>query len=364
MGIKRKDYEANVILFRKHSLLAIKSCFLLFFLISTSVLQAQKKEKHKKDSIYIRTFVDPMVFKANLDFSTQEFHTRDRDGKGLNLQSNENIRTSVSVAYRYLGFAIGFAPKFLPLNNDDDLKGETKIRSLGAFINHPKWQLRVNYTRIKGYYVLNTIDQIPDWEQGDPFVILPDIESTKFNASIKYVANNKRFSLKALTNQTEDQIKSAGSFLPEFQYRHSRIHQGGNTGVGNAPISDFHDLIAKVGYQYTWVIHKNFYASLGISIGGGLKLIYDKEFTGDRISTNVYPELGLDSNLFIGYNSTRWQAGVRNIGSTFVYNDKRNETSLEDSTAYFLFFAAYRFSAPKKVGKFMNSVEKGLSFKK
>ncbi|WP_172435921.1 DUF4421 family protein [Sediminicola luteus] len=337
--------------------------FWLFAVVSLLLLpsaSAQIRGPQKTDSTYIRRYEDPVVFKGSFDTNIKEYEITE-SGNTLNLATNENLRTAITFFYRGIGFTYGFAPSAIPVNNDDVLKGNTDLTTYRLNLNMVKVITNFEYTKTKGFYVTNTGDLLSDWQLGeDPYLLYPDLEITRFSSTAVYVNNYKKFSFKALTNQAEDQIKSAGSFIPSFQYIYTRWYNKDPEVVDDDPIRDFHDFIVRGGYQYTFVISKKWFASLGLGLGGGAKMIYDKERSGNTLKKKTVPMLSTTSDLHLGFSGNHWFGGMRLSANTNNYQDRQEDVKIEDGNTYFLFFVGYRFTAPKKVtqavDKFMDKV--------
>ena len=82
--------------------------------------------------------------------------------------------------YRFITFSFQFAPKFLPGNGDEELKGKTKTFEIGPSLIFRHWFLNLEYSKVRGYYLENTDDWI-DRQKGDPYVQFPDLQYNGFS---------------------------------------------------------------------------------------------------------------------------------------------------------------------------------------
>jgi hypothetical protein len=121
--------------------------------------------------------------------------------------------------YRFISLSIRYIPKWLPGNDDEDLKGKTKGGGFGLNFTYSKWMQHLSYSKTKGFYLENTSEHRPGWEDGDPYVQFPDLEFKNFQGITAYKFN-PGYSINAVAWQTERQVKSAGSFIPHFLYRY------------------------------------------------------------------------------------------------------------------------------------------------
>jgi hypothetical protein len=89
------------------------------------------------------------------------------------ISPNVSSATRLGLSYRFLSFGYNFVAKFLPGNDDDDIRGSTKASGYDLGFNFPKWQQELTYSKIKGYYLENTSDFDPSWQEGDPYIKFP-----------------------------------------------------------------------------------------------------------------------------------------------------------------------------------------------
>jgi Domain of unknown function (DUF4421) len=140
------------------------------------------------------------------------------------IKPNDKNLLKFSVNYRWFSFSYSTAPKFIPGNNDDELKGETKTRAYSLNFNFNHWIQGLSYNYVKGYYLNNTSIFVNPWVEGvDPYIQFPDLVYNNFSGRTAYKFN-KNFSFNAIGPQTERQLISAGSFVPAIAYNYYTIN--------------------------------------------------------------------------------------------------------------------------------------------
>lgn len=272
-----------------------------------------------------------------------------KPGQDVHLAPNASAAMHFSFSYRFLTVGFKVAPQFLTGNRDNDLKGKTSARGLGLGFTFRHWQQELSYSRTKGYYLDNTIDYVPDWKEGMPYIQFPQLVYTSFQGITGY-SFNRRFSVNAVLTQTERQRKSAGSFIPLLLYRYYIVDdQSTPTSPGGVTQkSNNFEILAGAGYHHTFVL-KDFYASLGLTPGAGY--IFTKlttRYPGAPVVTHGQsPAFRLDVRAGIGYNGPRVYAGtyMNVIANASAEDDDAIINS--DSRAIFRVFVGYRFRAPK-----------------
>lgn len=328
-------------------------------------LKAQTKEVFiKNDSIsLLNTFINPLKKKisirANLSTNINSYSYIDNEGP-ITLTPNEDYKTALAIDYSFLGFSIGFTPKFLPGNNDNRLKGKSKISSIGFQFKFNRWLQRISFEKKQGFYVKNTSDFIEDWQEGtDPYIQFPGLSIKAYKGGTSYKFNDN-FSISAVEGYTQWQLKSAGSFVPSINYDYT-IFSLEEVTSNTKDTSNELNVTISPSYFYNFVYNKNWFLSLVASPGLGYN--YSKEIE-ENILTNVksidynrYLYYRLDSTILIGYNSSSFYMGTKYEIKTLSNFDKKNE-SLIISNNFFEFYLGYRFDAPKFIEKTFQRLKK------
>lgn len=302
------------------------------------------------DSTSLISYADKFVVKLNIDTQTDTYIVSDKlTNTNLVILPNNNLKFSLSLDYEFIGVSIGFSPKFLLGNNDDDLKGKSSFTDYGFRFFLGNWTQEIIYSNIQGYYVENTKDFLPGWEENeDPFIQFPNLKTIQWGGSTSYIFNDS-FSFRNIVYQTEWQRKSAGSFIPKLEYIYNRFSNRANNikSVDNA-----FDIKIAPSYYYTWVIHRNWFASTFLSPAIGIRFSNSmKEENGVTLKEkNQQLIKALEGGLQLGFSSEKFIFGVNlNFDANWVNEDKT--TNVIDDKFYAKLYFGYRFNPPKVIQK-------------
>ncbi len=298
------------------------------------------------DSTSIISYADKIILKLNVDTQANAYSITDKlTNTTTDFIPNNGLRLSLSLDYEFVGVSVGFSPKFLPENDDNDLKGESSFSDFGFRFFLGNWTQELIYSNIKGYYIENTQDFIPGWVEGeDPYIQFPDLKTIKYGGSTSYIFND-RFSFRNLVYQTEWQRESAGSFLPKLEYTYIRI----SNRLNNVKSADnAFDVKVAPSYYYTWVLHKNWFASAFLSPAIGVRFINStvEENNVTQKETNEHFIKTLESGFQLGFSSEKWIFGLNLNFDANWYNEDRVTIILEDKF-YAKVYLGYRLNAPK-----------------
>ncbi|MFZ4522962.1 MAG: DUF4421 family protein [Bacteroidales bacterium] len=314
---------------------------------------------------YIAKMDTVISLRLNLNNEHERFVLHGDDFK-YDFRPNIFFGNRLSVNYRFISLGFGFALRFIPGNNGNELQGKTSAYffRLNLFTTH--WAQELQFGRTKGFYLFNTGDYSPGWKKGtDPYIQFPGLRVIAFSGTTSYKFN-PNFSLKALTTQTEIQIKSCGSLIPSLSYSYYRIDNKESKATGtSSQVSHSYDAVLSLGYYYTFVISSRIYVSLGLAPGCGA--VYTHLITqlpGEKIlSDYVSAVFRMRERIGIGYNSRKFFAGVDVSLAQSTQERSGSAVQLNASRTYFQVFAGYRFTAPAFLKKKVLQVEKLVPLK-
>jgi len=281
------------------------SKFCIILLIISPIYFGYAQKSKKVDSSYIESFADKLVVKLNVNTRTDTYTILNRtDGSKLSIAPNNNYRLFLSLDYQFLGFSYGFSPTFFAANNEDDTKGESSFSDFKFRAALGNWIQGIQISTTKGYYVENTGDFLPNWEEGiDPYLQIPDFKSDIYGMSTSYVFN-PNFSFRNLLYQTEWQKKSAGSFIPTLFYSFDRF----TYTIEDKKIKDeIFPVRLALAYYYTFVLKENWF------LGGNLSPALAINFSKNTVTKNNIKSIShstefaqsLEGSLQIGYASKK-----------------------------------------------------------
>lgn len=319
--------------------------------------QATDTARVKIENGWIEKMNNKIAIDVSLNNSYEIFEVKTTTNKYV-LHPNAPTNLRLKFGYRFVSFGLQFAPNFIPSNGDEDSKGNTKSFGLRTALIFKHWFLNLSYTKVKGYYLENSKDY-PPWEQGDPYFQIPELNYTGFAIESGY-SNNSKFSIRSLTTQAERQLKSAGSFIPVFNFRHYKLDDQ-STGASTQMSSNIEASIGP-GYGYTFVINENFYLSLGMltSIGYLNSKVTTRQSNSKDITKQDDFIFRWDGKSGIGYNGSRFYTGLyANISGTEYKQEFTNAVNHETRVFYHL-FVGIRINSPDYLERQMTKIQNKL----
>jgi hypothetical protein len=342
--------------------------FFLGSLVSIGPLTAQNSPDTIINSSSGNTYFEKedtiISIKLNVN-SEYELFTVEGDDFYYDIRPNIALSSKISLNYRFISLSLGFTPKFIPGNDDNEIKGATKAFSLGINMSGSHWIQDLQGFHIRGFYLENTADFDPSWVEGkDPYIQFPDLDVIAFRGSTGYKVN-ENFSLKALNSQTEIQLRSCGSFFPYLLYNYYVIDNKTTASSSSQKTKNF-DAVASAGYAYTFVIRSKYYASFGINAGIGFQHtnLLTTSLEGDV--TTKYNDLLFRSQekIALGYNSRKLFTGIEASLAQSTHNQGNTSVQNESFRTYFQVFIGYRFRAPKFIKHETDIIQKAIPFGK
>lgn len=313
------------------------------------------------DSTSIISYVDKIILKINIDTQTDIILIDDElTNTNFVLAPNSNLRLFLSLDYEFIGVSIGFSPKFLPGNSDDDLKGKSSFTDYSFRFFLGNWTQKLNYSSVQGYFIENTSDFIPDWvENVDPYIQFPNLKIIRWGGATSYVLNEK-FSLRNVVYQTEWQRENAGSFIPELGYF---FNKSSNEVNGINTSENAFDVQLAASYYYTWVIHSNWFISSFLSPALGVRFSnIEEEENGVILKySNQHLVKTLDGGLQLGFSSRKIIFGV-NVNFDINWHNEDKTTIVVDNKIYSKLYFGYRLNAPKAIQKPFKWINKQFGY--
>ncbi|MEJ5050829.1 DUF4421 family protein [Chryseobacterium culicis] len=314
--------------------------------------------KCQTDTTLVKSYSDQVMIRLNLDTNIEKY-ILSQGGKHIgnnkiDLSINNKTRTSISVDYRAISATLSFSPKFIPGNNEDDLKGKSSYTDLSFRFFPKRFIQTLYYKKVKGFYVENMKDIISDWQEAkDGYLQFPDLKVLSFGGTTSYVLN-KNFSAKSIYTQSEWQKKSSGSWVPYLDYDVSFFTNTTNE-VKSREVQ--YKIGGNMGYFYNWIIKDKVNIAPYLSVGLGGQFSSSRE--GNEPKENEqFLTLRMDGGLHIGYNSERFLFGGRMNFKTYTY--QKNGEAVENNNLYGLLYIGYRFAPPKVVKNTYDKIQKKI----
>lgn len=258
---------------------------ILFVLIFISTLSnAQQKywqfieeDKKKDDTVYIEEFDTKFIIQPFIAGKNQRISIRDKNRENDILNYKPNLNQSVGLVASYKGLRLTLS---LKIPEDNEAKyGSTKFTLLQLNMKGRKFGLNLFFQDYRGFYLSNPDKFDTTYFAGGPFPERPDIKLTSLGF-YTYYSFSKKFSVKAAFQQSERQVKSAGSFMIMLSDRLDRIyseesvipesHKSEYKDLAKFRRGGFNTLLFQPGYGYTFV-HERFYFTPVIFAGGGVQ---------------------------------------------------------------------------------------------
>lgn len=325
--------------------------------ITPSTSQAQIKASRIPDSLYLEKFDDWFVIKPSIVNSSEALIAKTGNYNiVLEPNTNEIVRTYFS--YQFISFYIDYVPRSLLTNTDDEQKGNTKLFTLGGSINTRHWFADLNFSHTKGYYIQNTKDFRPQWRDSDPYLQVPDLHVTSYDATIGYNTNS-HLSLPASFSQTERQLKSAGAFLPKAVFRYYIVDDRTPTANSNEKSNNVQALFG-AGYQYTLVLKSSVYVVGAFTPAFGYIHTNVQQTSASAINsfTQRGPIYQWDGRVGFGYNSHRFFAGTYLSAVSAKYSQGLSSAENGNANLFFQVFAGFRIKAPRFISNRYNKLFK------
>ncbi|KAB5490946.1 DUF4421 domain-containing protein [Flagellimonas hadalis] len=300
------------------------------------------------DSTSVRSYVDKLSFGIDLGTDFDEFLVDNPDVGYFHLVTNNNVKLTLGLDYDFLSLSVGLAPKFLPGNDDDELKGKSSFQNYQVNVFPGRLVQNVFFRRMKGFYVENTSDFLPTWSEGDPHLQFPDLKSITWGGSTGLVLN-KDFSLRALLNRQEWQLESRGSLVPMIQYEFTKMTN--NFEDNTYGKENIVDLRVGVGYYYNWVVASKFNMAPSLRVGIGPK--FSKYTLSGEVEKNDYLVAEYGAGIQLGYNTDHFYMGIIGELDGTSYRDS-DSNAISNNLWRAVFYVGYRLEPPKKLNDFFD----------
>jgi hypothetical protein len=285
----------------------------------------------KLDTNYVRSFPGRMTLRTYLGekFST---YTLIDQASGRRLTFHPNNILGLGLGATILGIGLNFSAR-LPLHDPKiDRYGKTSRYDLQVHRYGKTLMLDFYFQRYRGFHLADK-NEVTAITNPHEYPYFSNMEGRSIGFSALHVFNGERYSLRALVNQQEWQIRSAGSALlggSIFTHRFSdddssvipRYYAYTDFMGGNRPMAvNYYGLTVNGGYGYTWVLppggHFFLAAATDVGMGGGQSSVTD---TQDTRLTKIGLCLTANARVGGGYNSAKWFAGIYGIYHGDLYS--------------------------------------------
>lgn len=286
------------------------------------------------DTTYIGKFENEYSYRAYVGrrFTSLAYEYSEGD-RVDNYMPNNPVGVGVGFAWKGFGLNVGYGFNFLR----DPKKGRTRSLDLQYHYYGRKMVFDFFGQNYRGLYLSNN-------DKNSAVKVFPDIKLIQFGVFGQYVFNGNKFSYRAAFDQSERQLKSAGSLLVGGGLYYNSVRSDGSIEFSK---SDY-QFGPNVGYAYTAVIRKRFFASGSITVGGNMSIEERR-----RTKPELHPTTLFRGSL--GYSAETWSANLAYVSNkVYVSNSTKEQISLETGTFQLTFVK--RFDSNSKFLKRLSNL--------
>ncbi|WP_454954261.1 DUF4421 family protein [Capnocytophaga gingivalis] len=222
---------------------------LLYFLLFVCWLRVPAQQR---DSLYIQEY--PHLWWVKTFVPTKVLIIQ--NGENL-LLPNYPLNLGIGVGLRkVIGINILLSFSVLPLKNDTQLS--SSITDLQMHKYGKKLLLDAYYQDYSGFYINR---------KNKEYTLFPELSVRRWGIESTYVLHNNRFSLRAAFEQSERQLKSAGSLIFGNGLYFHRIAPDPSQSETIPYAFENYQLGINLGYAYSWVASSRWLLAAMISVG-------------------------------------------------------------------------------------------------
>lgn len=322
--------------------------YIILLLLHSGSLKAQWFKKDTSnltlhDTSFYTTFENKFTVRALIarKYASVELKEKNEYGLQTKYEPNSPLTLGVGATYKWATVNAVYGFKFLNPNSDE--KGETEYFDLQMHLLGRISNIDINIQLYEGFHT----DDLPDIAE---YVIRPDMKMTVVGMKYEFMPNWRRFSMRSSLNQSERQLKSAGTPLLGFGIEY--IKNKGDTAIplklhhdSSTYFSELHtwEFGPALGYAYTLVFARNFFltGSGAFQLGFNTSKLKGPENSVSRFS--LRPDW--QYRLATGYVGNIW-------GASFLWQGQIVNAGMEEFD--------YQFDS----GRFSLSLTKNINLRK
>ncbi|GAB3419208.1 DUF4421 family protein [Niabella aquatica] len=346
--------------------------FIILFFSTTGVFAQYRVERY--DTSYYISYRNKLTLGVLANKKSTVFKTSTQDAEpALRFRPNSPGRLGISAAYDFVGLAATFGVSGLDPSYSKS-KGKTRQTNLQMSITGRKVLADIYFQKYKGLY-FNTDLIASIAPAGNKFYTRPDIQTSLYGTTVNLIQNSRKFSAQAAFLLDAWQKKSAGSLLygGEFFYGSAK----GDSAFIPAALAGVypHSGVSKinfitfgpgVGYGYTLVLNKHFFATGMASVNADVSYIKEWGRTiGQSSFWKFNPNLKVKGA--IGYNTESWGIGLSYVTNRIFFTGTDTDSRYLNYNDNYKLMYVQRINAGKTIpkitdfaGRVINAV--GLGF--
>lgn len=310
------------------------------------------------DSNYIEDHTKDITFRF---FGTRKYNSYDIVDRKRNLdvlyRPNTPLNIGFGMNYKFIGINLAFN---LPFINKEYKYGRTRGLDLQTHVYARKIVVDFYGQFYKGYYISNSKGLLDIFTPEGKLPIRPDIHNLTLGLGVQYVFNDGRFSYRAAYLQNDYQKKSAGSLIIGAEIFGVRMKGDSSIIPSNLSKNDFFNnqhfdrtgimsAAVNAGYAYTFVYNKHFFLTFSLTGSIGSNYTSLSLTPSDTKLSKVGLQLNNTERISIGYNSSRYFAGIHYVNITMRSTSPVPDTYQRIGAGDFRLSIARRFKLKKKL---------------
>lgn len=322
-------------------------------------MQAKHAQLKGYDTLYRVNYFENIIIKTMFTSNVPRLELINGiTENSIEIKPASDFQLGLSMDYKWFAIGFSFTPNFL-LNNQN-LEELDNSKSFGMSLNFfysDRWRQELKYSSYEGFFSTSTLnDEELDFELKN--MTLKAIEGST------YFIVNRNFSFRSSYAQTERQLKSVGSLIPRIIYIYSVLDSNMEKNLSINEVNEVNslDIMAQVGYLYTFVYNKKWFATIGVHPGLGYNYSqyeYGNSNSLEKTFNNL--TFALESELNIGYNNYRWFFGATYSLKNYNHSNS-NKDEFNTNTGAFNIYLGYRFNDNKPMRKFFGWFEDKFGF--
>lgn len=242
------------------------------------VVLSGRRTVAQQDTTYVKDYSRRITYRTYLSHKFNSLQVRSSAaGDDLRYRPNGRINFGVGASLRKFTLNIGVPIPFL--NNDNDRKGRTRYLDAQANIYGTKQASNLFLQVFKGYHITSHTKAMLGWDGPAEFPYRPDLLQYNIGLSSLRILNHRRFSYRAGFNQDAIQLRSQGTWLVGGYLTAYVIRADSSLiparlrdqfpATADVKGASYFDLGPMVGYAYTHVMGRKWFATASGAIGGG-----------------------------------------------------------------------------------------------
>lgn len=284
---------------------------LFFTIIACWAFWGNLLSQDSKNSSYYERIDSLWHITTGFQTNNAEFLVRYPNRQKVILTPATAVQQYIKMEYGVLYVKAGYTPGWA--NPDKSaITGQNKRTEIGVGFTLKGLDIDLSRQKARGYYIRNTKDYIPSWMPGQPYLQIPNLNTSLYSFQIG-LSTRSTLPVGALYSERTRLLKNTWSFIPSFSFYWIEMHNDAPMQPGLYNNDRHRDFNLRLPMAFAMTTKSGWYA---IVLGGpvvGLSL-----FSTELYDTNLRPSvqrsshlaLGYTSKIRAGYNGKKWYTGI------------------------------------------------------